>query len=103
MDYNHDYEDHDNDMHHEKTNLKVFVVVIPKKDGRACPCPSFFWHDNNFSEFDSADIIMCFMFQRVNDTDSLEFWVSHNRGPFQKAEFPTNLKHSVSAMFIHTL
>ncbi len=35
------------DACHEKTDLKVFVVVIP----------SFFWYDTDFSEFDSADII----------------------------------------------
>ncbi len=45
------------DARHEKTDLKAFVVVIPKKDGRAWPRPSFFWHDTDFSEFDSADII----------------------------------------------
>ena len=40
-------------MRHKKTDLKVFVVVIPK----AWPCPSFFWYDTDFSEFDSIDII----------------------------------------------
>ncbi len=60
------------DMHYEKTDLKVFVVVIPK-DGWACAVApilllrrahpsfalrsSFFWYDTDFSEFDSADII----------------------------------------------
>ncbi len=34
-------------MRHEKTDLKVFVVVIPKEG----------WYDTDFSEFDSADII----------------------------------------------
>ncbi len=35
---------------------KVFVVVIPK-EGQVPACPSFFWYDTDFSEFDSADII----------------------------------------------
>ncbi len=40
------------DTRHEKTDFKVFVVVI-----RQCmPRPSFFWYDTDFSEFDSADI-----------------------------------------------
>ncbi len=62
-----------NEVCHEKTDLKVFVVVIPKegwarmaahdiidyileksvsyqkKDGRAWPRPSFFWYDTDFS------------------------------------------------------
>ena len=38
------------DTHHEKTDLKVFSLSYQKKDGRV-------WHDTNFSEFDSADII----------------------------------------------
>ncbi len=38
-----------NDACHDKTDLKVFVIV-------AWPRPSFFWCDTNFSEFDSADI-----------------------------------------------
>ncbi len=41
------------DACHEKTDLKVFVGVIgglsyQKKDGRAWPCPSFFWYDTDF-------------------------------------------------------
>ncbi len=34
--------------HYEKTDLMVFVVVIPKKDGRAWLCPTFFWYDTDF-------------------------------------------------------
>ncbi len=48
------------DAHHEKTYLKIFVVVIPKEVWALI----FFWYDtcydiviSNFSEFDSADII----------------------------------------------
>ena len=42
---------------HEKTDLKVFVVVIPKEGWvLGCAHPSF-WYDTDFSEFDSADII----------------------------------------------
>ena len=37
-------------MRHEKTDLKVFVVVTHVR-------PSFFWYDTNFSEIHSADII----------------------------------------------
>ncbi len=33
------------DVRHEKTDLKVFVVVIPKE---GCARPSFFWYDNDF-------------------------------------------------------
>ncbi len=40
------------DVLHEKIDLKVFVVVIPK-EGWA----RFFWYDTDFSDFDSADII----------------------------------------------
>ncbi len=39
---------------HEKTDLRVFVVVMPKE---GWPRPSFFWYDTDFSEFDSAVII----------------------------------------------
>ncbi len=48
-----------NDARHEKTDLKVFVVVvvIPKEGWAQPPHPSFFWYDTDFSEFDSADII----------------------------------------------
>ncbi len=43
---------------HKKTDLKVFVVVIPKKkDGHAWPHPSFFWYDTDFLEFESSDCI----------------------------------------------
>ncbi len=43
------------DARHEKTDLKVFVDVIPKEgwarvDGRA-------WYDTDFSEFESFDFI----------------------------------------------
>ena len=31
------------DAHPKKTDLKVFVVVIPKE-----ACPSFFWYDTDF-------------------------------------------------------
>ena len=41
------------DVRHEKTDLKVFVVVIPKE---GCARMAFFWFDTDFSEFDSADI-----------------------------------------------
>ena len=41
------------DTRHEKTDLKNFVVVIPK-EGWA---PIFFWYDTDFLEFDSDDII----------------------------------------------
>ena len=40
------------DAHHEKTDLKVFVVVIPR--------PSFFWYDTDFLEFE-----VCFLVTRV--------------------------------------
>ncbi len=43
------------DAHHEKTDLKVFVIVIPKEGW--WPLPSFFWHDTNFLEFESFDFI----------------------------------------------
>ncbi len=43
---------HSFDVRHEKTDLKVFVVVIPK-EGWAQPL----WYDTHISEFDSADII----------------------------------------------
>ncbi len=36
------------DSRHEKTDLKVFVVVIPKKDGR---------DDTDFLSFESFDFI----------------------------------------------
>ncbi len=65
-----------NDAHHEKTDLKVFVVVIPKegwtrmaapilllvwhqkKDGRSHARPSFFWYDNH------KDLKVCFLVTR---------------------------------------
>ena len=66
------------DVHHEKTDLKVFVVVIPKKGwarhGRAWPCPSFFWYDTDFSEFDSADIIDYILEKSVS-----YFWYDNDR------------------------
>ena len=34
-----------NDACHKKTDLKVFVVVIPKE---GWPHPSFFWYDTDF-------------------------------------------------------
>ena len=34
---------------HKRTDVKVFVVVFPKKYVRAWPRPSFFWHDTDFS------------------------------------------------------
>ncbi len=37
---------HSYDACHEKTDLKVFVVVIPKE---GWVCPSSFWHDTDFS------------------------------------------------------
>ncbi len=40
-------------MRHEKTDLKVFVVVI-LNEGWVRPC---FWYDTDFSEFDSVEII----------------------------------------------
>ncbi len=42
------------DTRHEKTDLKVFVVVIPKE---GWPRPSFFWYDTDFLEFESFDFI----------------------------------------------
>ncbi len=38
------------DARHEKTDLKVFVVVIPKEGWVYVA-----WYDTDFSEFDSAD------------------------------------------------
>ncbi len=46
-----------NDAHHKKTDIKVFVVVIPKEGWARVAPPSFFWYDTDFSEFDSADLI----------------------------------------------
>ncbi len=37
-----------NDAHHEKTDLEVFVVVIPKEGWRSWPRRSFFWYETNF-------------------------------------------------------
>ncbi len=37
------------DVRHEKTDLKVFVVVIPKEGP--------FWYDTDFLEFESFDFI----------------------------------------------
>ncbi len=58
-----------NDARHEKTDLKVFVVVIPKegwvlpvipkKDGCAWRRPSFFWYDND------KDLKVCFLVARI--------------------------------------
>ena len=46
------------EVRHEKTDVKVFVVVIyQKKDGSAWPCPSYFWYDTDFLEFESSDFI----------------------------------------------
>ena len=39
------------DASHEKTDPKVFVVVIPKVGWR----PSFFWYDTDFLEFEAFD------------------------------------------------
>ncbi len=36
------------DAHHEKTDVKVFVLSYQKKDGRSWPRPSFFWYDTDF-------------------------------------------------------
>ncbi len=46
--------EHTDDTRHEKTDLKVFVVVIPKE---RWPRPSSFWYDTDFSEFNSDGII----------------------------------------------
>ena len=40
-----------------KQTLRSLSLPYQKKNGRAWPCPSFFWYDTDFSEFDSADII----------------------------------------------
>ena len=56
------------DARHEKTDLKVFVVVIPKEGwarlarenpsfGMTLTFHNFFWYDTDFLEFDSVDII----------------------------------------------
>ncbi len=39
-----------------KQTLRSLSLSYQKKDGRVWPRPSFFWYDD-FSEFDSADII----------------------------------------------
>ncbi len=43
-------------MHHEKTDIKVVVIVIPK-EGISVHGQSLFWYDTDFPEFDSADNI----------------------------------------------
>ncbi len=42
---------------HEKTDLKVFVVVIPKVGWVRMAAPILLWYNTEISEFDSADII----------------------------------------------
>ncbi len=46
------------DACHEKTDLKVFIIVIPK-EGWAWPPPSFFWYDND------KDLQICFLVRRI--------------------------------------
>ncbi len=45
------------DVCHEKTDLKVFVIVIPKEGWARVTVPTFFWYDTNFLEFESFDFI----------------------------------------------
>ncbi len=40
-----------------KQTLRSLSLSYQKKDGRAWPRPSFFWHGTDFPEFDSTDII----------------------------------------------
>ena len=40
-----------------KQTLRSLSLSYQKKDRRALPCPSFFWYDTDFSEFDTTDII----------------------------------------------
>ncbi len=44
-----------NEVRHEKTDLKVFVVVIPKEGWARVAMPIL--HDTDFLEFESFDFI----------------------------------------------
>ncbi len=40
-----------------KQTLRSLSLSYQKKDGQAWLCPSFFWHDTDFLEFESFDFI----------------------------------------------
>ncbi len=40
-----------------KQALRSLSLSYQKKDGHAWPCPSFFWYDTDFLEFESFDFI----------------------------------------------
>ncbi len=42
---------------HEKTDLKVLVIVIPKEGWTRMAAPPFFWYDTDVLEFESFDFI----------------------------------------------
>ncbi len=56
------------DARYEKTDLKVFVIVIPKEGWACMAAPSFFWYDND------KDLKICFLVTRVIQT-GLEIFV----------------------------
>ncbi len=63
-----------------KQTLRSLSLSYQKKDGRVWPCPSFFWYDTDFSEFDSADIID-YIFEKSVSYQKKD-WRGHARPSF---------------------
>ncbi len=96
------------DACHEKTDLKVFVIVIPNVDGRAWPRPSFFcttktlksiWHFLKL-DFSTLGERNCFIFSQVVPERTRHPLVPKPRKchiPFKICFLMTHLKYTSEA------
>ena len=67
---------------HAKRSLMSWVGVIPKKDGRAWPRPSFFWYDIDFSKKKKKKSKVFFFKKKKSKKSVCQscFWYDTNSG-----------------------
>ncbi len=61
-----------------KQTLRSLSLSYPKKNGRAWPCPSFFWYDTDFLEFESFDFIDHILLKSKKTLRSVFSWRTSN-------------------------